>query len=172
MAAEKEKFILTPGGYANIKQQLADLETRDKEERDLLTDSRNESLGGDDDDADVAANYETRTRKERIDEKIGHLKYILERAQIYEDPDPDKINTGERVTLWDFENESEFQVDVISSAEVTTRTKANPNVKDASEDSPIGQALLGKGVGDIVEVETPDGKIRYAVRKIDPISTD
>ena len=172
MTAEDEKFILTPGGYANIKQQLADLETRDKEERDLLTDSRNESLGGDDDDADVAANYETRTRKERIDEKIGHLKYILERAQVYEDPDPDKINTGERVTLWDFETESEFQVDVISSAEVTTRTKTNPDVKDASANSPIGQALLGKGVGDIVEVEAPDGKIRYAVRKIEPITND
>jgi len=61
---------------------------------------------------------------------------------------------------------------VISSAEIITRIVKNPVVKDASDDSPIGKALLGKGVGDIVEVETPDGKMRYAVRKIEPISAD
>jgi len=169
MAETEEKFILTQEGYDNIKQQLEALEAREQEERDLLTDARNDSLGGDDDDADAAANFETRTRKERTDEKIGHLRFILERAEIYEDPDPDRINIGERVTLWDFENKEEFQLDVVSSAEVTTRADSNSNVKDASDASPIGQALLGKGIGDIVEVETPDGKIRYAVRNIEPI---
>lgn len=169
MAETEEKFILTQEGYDNIKHQLEELEAREQDERDLLSDARNDSLGGDDDDADVAANFETRTRKERTDEKIGHLRFILERAEIYEDPDPDRINIGERVTLWDFENKEEFQLDVVSSAEVTTRADTSSNVKDASDASPIGQALLGKGIGDIVEVETPDGKIRYAVRKIEPI---
>ena len=169
MAGIDEKFILTQEGYDNIKHQLEALEAREKDDLDLLGDARNDSLGGDDDDADVAANFETRTRKERTDEKIGHLRFILERAEIYEDPDPNRINIGERVTLWDFESKDEFQLDVVSSAEITTRIDANPEVKDASDDSPIGQALLGKSVGDIVEVETPDGKIRYAVRKIEPI---
>ncbi len=169
MAAD-DKFILTQEGYDNIKQQLAELETREKAERDILADATNDSLGGDDDDSDVAANFETRTRKERIDEKIGHLRFILERAEIYEDPNPDQIDVGERVTLWDFEDKREFQVDVVSSAEVTTRAVAKSTIRDASDDSPIGKALLGRGVGDIVEVETPDGILRYAVRKIGPIT--
>jgi transcription elongation factor GreA len=169
MAVEEEKFILTQEGYDNIKRQLAELEARDKDERDVLAEATNDKAGGDDDDADVAVEYDARANKQRVDEKIGHLRFILERAEIYEDPDPDKINVGERVTLWDFENKDEFQLDVISSAEVTTQTSTHSDVKDASDQSPIGMALLGKGVGDIVEVETPDGKIRYAVRKIEPI---
>jgi len=169
MAVEQEKFILTQEGYDNIKQQLAELEVDEKEERVQFADAVNDKAGGDDDDSDVAVEFDARSRKERTNEKIGHLRFVLERAEIYTDVNPDKIDIGERVTLWDLETEDEFQLDVVSSAEVTTRIKTNPDVKDASDDSPIGKALLGKGIGDIVEVETPDGIIRYAVRKIEAI---
>ncbi len=169
MADEREKFILTQEGYDNIKQQLAELEADEKEERVQFADAVNDKAGGDDDDSDVAVEFDARTRKERTNEKIGHLRFILERAEIYTDANPDKIDVGERVTLWDFENDDEFQLDVVSSAEVTTRGISNSTVKDASDDSPIGRALLGKGIGDIIEVETPDGSIRYAVRKIEAI---
>lgn len=172
MADLEEKFILTQAGYDNIKQQLADLEADDRDEIDALASALNEKAGGDDDDADVAVEYDARARKEWVDKKIGNLRFILDRAEIYEDPDPDKINIGERVTLWDFENQDEFQLDVVSSAEVTNHLNSMSNVKDASDASPIGQALLGKGIGDIIEVETPDGKIRYAVRKIEPIPAE
>ncbi len=169
MAVEHEKFILTQEGYDNIKQQLADFEADEKQKRAQFADAVNDKAGGDDDDSDVAVEFDARVRKERTEEKIGHLRFILERAEIYTDINPDKIDVGERVTLWDFENKDEFQLDVVSSAEVTTRIKTNPEVKDASDNSPIGKALLGKGIGDIVEVETPEGKIRYAVRKIEAI---
>ncbi len=169
MAEEREKFILTQEGYDNIKQQLAELEADEKDERVQFADAVNDKAGGDDDDSDVAVEYDARIRKERTDEKIGHLRFILERAEIYTDINPDKIDVGERVTLWDLENEDEFQLDVVSSAEVTTRGDITSNVKDASDNSPIGKALLGRGIGDIIEVETPDGIIRYAVRKIEAI---
>lgn len=169
MANGEEKFVLTQEGYDNIKRQLELLEHDDKEKREMLSDSLNDKAGGDDDDADVAVEFEARTRKERTDEKIGHLRYILERAEIYEDPDPERINIGERVTLWDFEDKREILLDVVSSAEVTTHTNHGSSVKDASDDSPIGKALLNRRVGDIIVVEVPDGRIRYAVRKIEPI---
>ena len=170
MADFGEKFILTPEGYANIQQQLADLEADEKVERAQFVDAVNDKAGGDDDDSDVAVEVDARARKERTNEKIGHLRFILERAEIYKDARPDQIDVGERVTLWDFEDEQEVQVDVISSAEITTNITTKPKVKEASDNSPIGKALLGKRVGDIVEVEVPDGKTRYAVRKIEPIS--
>ncbi len=170
MADEREKFILTQEGYDNIKQQLADLESVEKGERAEFADAVNDKAGGDDDDSDVAVEFDAHTRKERTNEKIGHLRFILERAEIYTDFNPDQIDVGERVTLWDFEDERKVQFDVVSSAEVTTRIKTNPAVKDASDDAPIGKALLGKRVGDIVEVETPDGIMRYAIEKIEPIS--
>jgi transcription elongation factor GreA len=172
MSDLEEKFILTQDGYDNIKQQLADLEADDRDEVDTLASALNEKAGGDDDDADVAVEYDARARKEWVDKKIARLRFILERAELYEDPDPDKINVGERVTLWDYEARQVFQVDVVSSAEATTRVNRDAQVKDASDSSPIGKALLGKGVGDIVEVDVPDGKTRYAVRKIEPIPAE
>ena len=168
MAVSEDKFILTPEGHAHIQQQLAMLEEKEKGEREMLTDSLNESLGSDD-SSDVGVEFDWRTRKEWTDEKIGHLRYILERAEVYEDADPSRIGIGERVTLWSFEDRAETQFDVISSAEVTTGANTGPGVMDASDASPIGRALLGKRVGDIVEVEVPDGKVRYAVRKIEAI---
>lgn len=172
MAVPDEKFVLTQTGYEQIKQQLAQLEEQVRSERALLADSLNDKAGGDDDDADVAVEFDSRRRKERLDEKIGHLRYILERAEIYEDSDPERINTGERVRLWDFEAREEFELDVLSSAEITTGVIVGRGVEDASDASPIGQALLGKRVGDIVEVETPAGLSRYAVRSIRPIPSD
>ena len=169
MADEREKFILTQEGYNNIKQELEALEAIERDERAQFADAVNDKAGGDDDDSDVAVEYDARIRKERTNEKIGHLRFILERAELYKDPNPDQIDVGERVTLWDFQDESEVQFDVVSSAEVTTRGSSNSPIKDASDDAPIGKALLGKRVGDIVEVETPDGIVRYAVEKIEPI---
>src|ERR1051325_9473743 len=105
MAEEQEKFVLTQAGYDNIKRQLVELEADQKEKRDILSDSINDRAGGEDADTDVGAEFDARIRKERTDERLGHLRFILERAEIYEDPDPEKINVGERVTLWDFEND-------------------------------------------------------------------
>ncbi len=168
MAADEEKFILTPEGYAHIKQQLALLEDKEKGEREILTDALSDSVGNDD-NADVGVEFDARTRKEWTDEKIAHLHYILDRAEIYEDANPSAIDVGERVTLWSFEDRQEMKFDVISSAEVTSGAVVGPGVMDASDASPMGKALLSRRVGDIVEVDAPDGKMRYAVRKIEPI---
>jgi transcription elongation factor GreA len=168
MAVAEEKFILTPKGYAHIEQQLAELEEKEKGEREQITDAVEDSVGRDD-SSDMGAEFEWRSRKNWTDEKIAHLRYILERAEVYEDAHPQQIDVGERVTVWSFAEKAEIQFDVVSSAEVTTGANVGPGVMDASDASPMGQALIGKGVGDLIEVETPDGPVRYAVRKIEPI---
>lgn len=168
MAVAEDKFIVTPEGYAHIQRQLAELEEKEKAEREMLADSLDNSLGQDD-NPEIGVEFEWRTRKEWTDEKIAHLRYILERAEVYEDAHPGQVDIGERVTLWSFADKEEIQVDVVSSAEVTTRADIGPGVMDASDASPMDQALLGKKVGDLVEVEVPDGHVRYAVRKIEPI---
>jgi transcription elongation factor GreA len=171
MAVSEDKFVLTPEGYAHIQQQLAEMEEKEKAEREMLTDALSDSVG-DDDNADSGVEFEWRTRKEWTDEKIAHLRYILERAEVYEDANPGQVDIGERVTVWSFEDKAEVQFDVVSSAEVTTGANVGPGVMDASDASPMGQALLGKKVGDLVEVEVPDGHVRYAVRKIEPIPAE
>jgi transcription elongation factor GreA len=168
MAVADEKFILTPTGYQHLKNELARLQEQEKERRELLADSLDNSLG-EDDNPEIGVEFEWRTRKEWTDEQIGHLQFILDRAEIYDDPNPTCVDPGERVTLWDLDEKEEFQLDVLSSAEVTTRANVGPGVRDVSAASPLGQALVGKCVGDVVEVEVPDGLIRYAIRKIEPI---
>lgn len=168
MAVADEKFILTRTGFEHIQRQLEQLEAEEKRQREDLTDSLSESFG-EDDNPDIGVEFESRTRKEWTDEQIGHLRYILERAELYDDPNPMCIDPGERVTLWDFDEKAEFQLDVLSSAEITTRANVGPDVRDVSTASPLGQALIGKCVGDVVEVEIPDGHLRYAIRKIEPI---
>jgi transcription elongation factor GreA len=168
MAVADDKFILTPAGYEHLKSELARLQGMSEERRELLADSLDNSLGQDD-NPEIMVEFEWRTRKEWTDEQIGHLKFILDRAEIYDDPNPKAIDPGERVTLFDMTEKEEIQMDVVSSAEVTSRANVGPGVRDVSAASPLGLALLGKRVGDVVEVEVPDGIVRYTVRKIEPI---
>ncbi|NJR12870.1 hypothetical protein HC776_03195, partial [bacterium] len=95
----------------------------------MVTDSLDDSLGQDD-NADMGVEFEWRSRKNWTDEKIAHLRYILDRAEIYEDAHPKQIDVGERVTLWSFDERQEMQFDVISSAEVTTKANIGPDVPD------------------------------------------
>jgi transcription elongation factor GreA len=168
MAVENDRFVLTKSGYDHLKRQLELLEQTEIEQREQVNDSVSDSLSNEG-SADAGAEFEWRTRKNWTDEHIAHLRFILERAEIYEDPDPSRVNTGERVTLWDFAEKAEVQFDVLSSPEVTSEADVGPGVRDVSDVSPIGQALLGKAIGDVIEVEVPDGKVRYAIRKIERI---
>lgn len=168
MLEAEEKFTLTRSGYEHIQRELEALEAAEIEEREDLSEALNDSVQMDD-DADVGAEFEVRTRKERKDEQIAHLHYILDRAEINDDPDPSRVNAGARVTLWDFGDKRAIQLDVLSTAEVTTQANVGPGVRDVSDDSPVGQAIIGKAVGDVVEVDVPDGKVRYAIRKIEVI---
>lgn len=168
MAVAEDKFIVTPEGYEHLKRTLAELEEKEKAEREMVADAVDNALGRDD-NPEIGVEVEWRTRKNWTDEKIAHLRYILDRAEIYEDAHPGRVDIGERVTLWSFEDKEEVQFDIISSAEVTTGAEVGPGVMDASDASPMGQALIGKRIGDTIEVDAPDGKMRYAIRKIERI---
>jgi transcription elongation factor GreA len=168
MAVADDKFILTQTGYEQLKRELERLIEAEKAQREMLLDAQGDAVG-EDDNPDVGQHFDAKTRKEWTDEKIGHLQFILDRAEIYDDPNPLCIDPGERVTLWDLEAKEEFQLDVLSSAEITMRANVGPGVRDVSSASPLGQALVGRCVGDVVEVEVPDGIVRYAVRKIEAI---
>jgi transcription elongation factor GreA len=157
----QQQFVLTKAGYEQLQLELADYEARRsgqaEEESDVQSDV-------DEQFPEEGAEFEARTMREFMDERIGNLKLILERAQVVEeDPDPRVVDPGDRVTVWSVSENEEFQYDLVGSAEVMYIGEG------VSVDSPVGQALLGKRVGDVFEVETPDGTTRYAIRHIEPI---
>ena len=74
--------------------------------------------------------------------------------------DLEKINIGCTVDVYDREFEEEMEFKIVGS------TEANSLAGKISNESPVGRALIGKKVGDVVAVETQAGVIEYEVLKI------
>ena len=119
-----------------------------------------------------AATYDSEVSKEDTEQRIGHLKLVLEHADVVgEDPNPTLIDPGERVTVWNIARRRKEQFDLRGGEEVINE---RPQLDDKGPtsvaiDSPVGKALLGRRVGDVITVEIPDGTVRYTVRKIERI---
>ena len=78
--------------------------------------------------------------------------------------DLDKINVGCKVKVRDLEFDEDMEFSIVGS------TEANSLQNKISNESPVGQALIGKKVGDIVDVETQMGTIQYQVLEIQRVS--
>ena len=91
------------------------------------------------------------------------MEGILKNAEVVveDEVDFDKINVGCTVSLYDVEFEEEVEYKIVGS------TEANSLAGKISNESPLGKALIGKKVGDKVEVEAQAGIIEYEVLKID-----
>ena len=68
--------------------------------------------------------------------------------------------------MWDFKERKPLQFDLVGGPEVINGREG------VAIDSPVGKALQGHRVGDVIEVEVPDGAARYAIRKIERIPAE
>jgi transcription elongation factor GreA len=71
-----------------------------------------------------------------------------------------KVGLGSRVTIRETRRRNEFEVRIVASAE------ANPDEDQISEESPLGQALMGREVDDVIDYEAPAGELRYKIVRI------
>ena len=71
------------------------------------------------------------------------------------------VNVGISVTVYDMDYDEEVEYQIVSSREV------DPLENKISDQSPIGKALIGTKVGDIISVEVPDGIAKFKVMKIE-----
>lgn len=111
---------------------------------------------------DLSENAEYTAAREElafIDGRIEELELILKQAVVIEDHHGDKmVSLGSQVTL-----------KVGGKQEVFTLVgewEADPQQKTISHESPLGKALMGKAVGEDVEVEAPAGKMVYTIISI------
>ena len=74
--------------------------------------------------------------------------------------DSDKINVGCKVSVYDYDFDEQVEWQIVGS------TEANSLKGKISNESPIGAALIGASVGDEVEVETPEGVLKFKVLEI------
>jgi transcription elongation factor GreA len=156
--ADIEEIILTPAGYKALADELESLRTTER--RDVAERIRDAITYG-----ELTENSEYEDAKNAqafLEGRIEDLKHIMQIARPLdmEEIPTEHVGLGSVVTVNDEEDDWEFTL--------VSPVEANPNVDKISDESPVGEALLGKKVGDRVTVSTPAGKMKYqivAIRK-------
>ena len=109
------------------------------------------------------AEYDAAKDEQRdIEARIEELEGILKNAEVVveDEVDLDKINVGCKVKVFDITFDEEMEFKLVGS------TEANSLEGKISNESPVGQALMGKQIGDVVTVETQAGVMEYKVLDI------
>jgi transcription elongation factor GreA len=115
---------------------------------------------------DLSENAEYHAAKEKqvlVERKIGRLEETLSRARLLSEEmkNSSQVHVGSRVRLIDVKTKEEMVYELIPTAEFHTYDQ-----EAISIDSPVGKALVGKSVDDIVEIKVPAGIITYRVMEI------
>lgn len=155
--AEK-KNLLTYEGLKKYEDELHELKVnRMQEIAQKIKEAREQG------DLSENAEYDAAKDEQRdVQARIDELEKILKNAEVVveEDVDLGKINVGCFVTLLDLEFSEEVEYHIVGS------TEADSLKGKISNESPVGSALMGKRVGDSVEVETLAGVFTYKVLNI------
>ncbi|MEL6408294.1 MAG: GreA/GreB family elongation factor [Chloroflexota bacterium] len=154
------KRQLTREGYENIENEIYKLREDDIPAITERLKAIREDNVGNEEDSEL---NDTMEAKKRLEERLANLVDVLHNAEIIESNDPNIINIGDRVVLLDMEFDEEMTLDLVDGAEVNGERRA------ITVDSPVGRAVMGREVGDIVKVKVPDGTAKYKVVSFAPI---
>lgn len=153
-----KKNILTYQGLKKLEDELQNLKVvRRKEVAAKIKEAREQG------DLSENAEYDAAKDEQRdIEARIEDIEKILKNAEVVveDEVDLDKISIGCNVRILDIEFDEELEYKIVGS------TEANSLKGKISNESPVGRALLGKKIGDIVKVETQAGELQYKVLSI------
>ncbi|WP_313132990.1 transcription elongation factor GreA [Anaerocolumna sp.] len=153
-----KKNILTYEGLRQLEEELQDLKVnRRKAVAEKIKEAREQG------DLSENAEYDAAKDEQRdIEARIEEIERILKNAEVVveDEVDVDVINIGCKVKILDLEYNEEMEYKIVGS------TEANSLKGKISNESPVGQALLGARIGDIVNVETHSGTIQYKILEI------
>lgn len=155
---ETKKKILTYAGLKALEEELENLKVvKRKEVAGKIKEAREQG------DLSENAEYDAAKDEQRdIEARIEELEGILKNVEVIveDDVDLDKINVGCTVKVFDITFDEEMEFKIVGS------TEANSLEGKISNESPVGQALLGRTVDDIVDIETQAGIMQYKVLDI------
>ena len=157
-----KKHILTYAGLKQYEDELQNLKVvKRKEVAQKIKEAREQG------DLSENAEYDAAKDEQRdIELRIEELEKLLKNAEVVveDEIDVDKINIGCKVKLLDVEYDEEMEFFIVGS------TEANSLQNKISNEAPVGRALIGKSVGDVVDVETHACIIQYKVLEIQRVS--
>ena len=157
---EEKKNILT---YAGLKKYEDELHSLKVERRQEVAQKIKEAM----EQGDLSENAEYDAAKDEqrdIEARIEELEKILKNVEVVtgEDVALDRISVGCRVKIHDIEFDEDLDYSIVGS------TEANSLENKISNESPVGKALIGAKVGDVVKVDTMAGSLSYKILSIAP----
>ena len=156
--AEAKKRLLTYEGLKALEDELENLKVvKRKEVAAKIREAREQG------DLSENAEYDAAKDEQRdIEARIEELEGILKNAEVVveDEVEFDKINVGCKVKVFDLTFDEEMDFKIVGS------TEANSLEGKISNESPVGAALIGRTIGEVIEVETKAGVIQYKVLDI------
>ena len=154
-----KEFKITSARLKELEQELNYLKTtREKEVAEQIKEAR--SFG----DLSENSEYdEAKNEQARLYGRIAEVENILANAVIIEEGEENtgRVGVGCKVRVLDLELDEEEEYSIVGSQE------ADPMNYRISDDSPFGRAMVGKGEGDIVEVEAPVGILKFRIVSVE-----
>ena len=155
------RYKMSTDRLNELKKELNYLETvREKEVAEQIKEAR--SFG----DLSENSEYdEAKTEQGKLYSKIAELKDLIENAEIVDvlegEGPRDTVTLGSIVRVRDVEFDDTEIFEIVGSQE------ANPRNGRISDDSPVGNALKGHKVGDVINVEAPAGVLKFEIISIE-----
>jgi len=156
MNQQNQRVQMTPLGYHQLVEELEQLE-KDKRPEAI------ERLAKARDCGDLSENAEYHSAKEALstlEGRVEELKDILTRVVVVDVQKSGSKQVGLGSTVHIEVNGTKHEFTIVGEWE------ADPATKKISHESPLGKALMGKKVGDTVEVEAPSGILTYAIKSV------
>lgn len=154
-----KKNYLSREGFEKLEAELKDLKVRGRKEiAEEIAEARAKG--------DLSENAEYDAAKEAqgmLEKRISELENALANARILDEKDinTDKAYMLSTVTIYNYRSEREVRYTLVSKDEADFKRNK------ISIDSPIGKALLGSEIGEIVEVQVPAGNLKLEVKNIE-----
>ena len=155
---ENEQRILTMADKANLEKELEELNIAKQEVTEEIKIAR-----GYGDLSENAEYTEAKNNEARIYGRLAEVEQLLKTAVFVDNSkNADTVGMGTVVKVFDMEYEEEDEYTIVGF------TESDPMKLFISSESPIGAALIGAHVGDIVNAKTPGGTIKLKVMEIRP----
>ncbi|MGO5075817.1 transcription elongation factor GreA [Clostridium sporogenes] len=156
--SEAKKYVMTYEGVKKLEEELEYLKTVKRKE---ITEKIKVALSF----GDLSENSEYDEAKNEqafAEGRIIQLENMLKNASIIDENEvpKDVVSVGSIVKVKDYEFDEEVEYIIVGSAE------ADPMNNKISNESPVGNGLIGKKVGDIIEVTVPDGISKYEILEV------
>lgn len=153
-----EEILLTSAGLKELQDELEQLKTVGR--KDIAEKIKVALSFG---DLSENSEYdEAKSEQGKLESRINEIEAILQNCKIIDEAElsTDTVNRASTVRIKDLE------LDEVMEYQIVGFTQADPVKGKISDESPVGRALIGHKVGEIIEVEAPMGKLQFEILEI------